>query len=92
MGLARPAQRGGRQHDHFGVERADDLDIVAKIIELHRVDGAGETGIIPAAPAGDLAALDCRNRLRVGFMDGVSAALDGPGEGYIHPLLEIRPR
>ena len=89
--LVRAASDRGQQQDQPGVERPNDLDIVSSIIDLHRIDARCQAGIIVAAPARDLGAFDCGDRLGVSGVDGRGADFNGSREGHVHPLFEIRP-
>ena len=49
---------GGADGDEIGVLGQRDVEVLAGFVDFHHVDGVGETAIVPAAPAGDLAAFD----------------------------------
>ena len=73
------------------IQRSNDLQVVAAVVDLHRIDGVRQARVVVAAPAGNLAALDCREGARVGGVHRVGAAAECVGERLVHPGLEVRP-
>ena len=74
-----------------GIERTDNLDIVADVVGLYGGERLRDPGVIVSTPAWTLPAANVDVGFRIYLLDRLSAHQQRIGERDVHPLFEIGP-
>ena len=80
-----------RHHGHRGIQRTDDLDIVADVIRLDRSERFCDPCIIVSTPAWPLPPADIHVRFRIHLLDRFSCPSAERRKRDVHPFLEVGP-